>query len=101
MVREAASHFVFNQVMRSMRSIFPTVWVVLRPYISAGMLSGQAVRAPRSKGSIESLAPSLIADVTAQLRPWCRQVKVHVSLSLGREPQIGFRSSIFHPIKGA
>ena len=92
MVREAASHFVFNQVdALNAFNLSNSLELVLRPYISAGMLVGPGGKgAPRIQGNFDRnpLAPSLIADVTAQLRPWCRQVKVHVSLSLGREPQI-------------
>ena len=92
MVREAASHFVFNQVdALNAFNLSNSLELVLRPYISAGMLVGPGGKgAPRIQGNFDRnpLAPSLIADITAQLQPWCRQVKVHVALSLGREPQI-------------
>jgi hypothetical protein len=92
MIREAASHFVFTQV-NSMNAfnLSNSLQAVLRPFTSNGMLVGPGGEGPpKIRGSFDRNrdSPSLIADVTAQLQPWCRQIKVNVSLQQGLEPKI-------------
>jgi hypothetical protein len=92
MIREAASHFVFTNVNAlNAFNLSNTLRLVLRPYIAQGMLIGPGGNgAPKITGSFDRnpTAPALIADITAQLQPWCRQVKVGVSLQEGLEPKI-------------
>ena len=96
MIREAANHFVFTQVNAlNAFNLSNSIRSVLGPYTRKGLLVGpDGSGSPKIHGSFDRNpeAPSLIADVTAQLQPWCRSIKVRVSLKQGLEPLIELES---------
>jgi hypothetical protein len=37
-------------------------------------------------------APGLVANISAQIRPWCRDIKIRVGLRSGGTPEIEMRA---------
>jgi hypothetical protein len=81
---QAAEAFVFRPVdVAQGLALVLSLQETLRPFTAAGILLGpDGVGPPRITGDIDKSphTPGLLADVTAQVRPWCRGVNVRVAV---------------------
>jgi hypothetical protein len=86
-IRQTADAFVFRTVdVAQGLALVLSLQESLRPFASAGILLGpDGVGPPKITGDIDKSPnhPGLIADIAAQLRPWCRSVNLRVAVRAG------------------
>lgn len=92
----AAEQFVFKPVDSVHAfSLVTALDIVLRPFIEGGALVGPSGEgAPLLAGDTirDRAAPGLVAEISAQLRPWCQNVKVRVAVDPGQQPSVDISS---------
>ena len=88
----AAEQFVFRPVDSvNAFSLVTALDIVLRPFVEGGALVGPSGEGgPVLTGDTirNRDAPGLVAEISAQLRPWCQDVKVRVAVDPGQQPSI-------------
>lgn len=88
----AAEQFVFRPVDQVQAfSLVTALDMVLRPFIEGGALVGpNGDGGPLLAGDTvrDREAPGLVAEIAAQLRPWCQDVRVRVAVDPGQQPAV-------------
>ncbi len=88
----AAEQFVFRPVDQVQAfSLVTALDMVLRPFIEGGALVGPSGEGgPLLAGDTvrDRDAPGLVAEISAQLRPWCQDVRVRVAVDPGQQPAV-------------
>ncbi len=88
----AAEQFVFRPVDQVQAfSLVTAIDIVLRPFIEGGALVGPGGEGgPLLAGNTirDRDAPGLVAEIAAQLRPWCQDVRVRVAVDPGKQSQV-------------
>ena len=67
----------------------------IRPFVQAGVLVGPDASGPpivTTEMIRDPNAPGLVANISAQVRPWCRDIKIRVGLRSGGTPEIEMRT---------
>jgi hypothetical protein len=67
----------------------------IRPFVQAGVLVGPDAAGPPTVTTEmirDPSAPGLVANISAQIRPWCRDIKIRVGLRSGGTPEIEMRA---------
>jgi hypothetical protein len=91
-VRRATEPFVFRPVQgMELYALTSALTLALEPYQLSGVLVGPAGEgAPEIDGSVDRTAetPGFLIEITAQLRPWCHQVRMKVTLHQNQDPSV-------------
>ena len=91
-IRRATEPFVFRPVQgMELYALTSALTLALEPYQISGVLTGPAGEGgPEISGAVirDADTPGFLVDVTAQLRPWCHQVRMKVTLHQNQEPSV-------------
>ena len=91
-VRRATEPFVFRPVQgMELYALTSALTLALEPYQLAGVLVGPTGDGgPEIDGSVvrDALVPGFLVEITAQLRPWCHQVRMKVTLQQNQDPSV-------------
>lgn len=95
-VRLAAEEFVFRPVTSSESlALVAALDIVLRPFVQSGLLTGPSgTGSPAISGSLDPdpSKPSLIAELSAAVRPWARHLRVRVGVDPGVSATVEVRA---------
>lgn len=91
-VRRATEPFVFRPVQgMELYALTSALTLALEPYQLSGVLVGPTGEgAPEIDGSVvrDAETPGFLIEITAQLRPWCHQVRMKVTLHQNQDPSV-------------
>ncbi|MBL8618894.1 MAG: hypothetical protein JNM72_25005 [Deltaproteobacteria bacterium] len=91
-IRRATEPFVFRPVQgMELYALTSALTLALEPYQISGVLTGpDGEGGPDINGVVirDADTPGFLIDVAAQLRPWCHQVRMKVTLHQNQEPSV-------------
>jgi len=91
-VRQASEPFVFRPLQgMELYALVSALTLALEPFQVAGVLAGPGGEGgPEISGGIvrDSELPGFNIEITAQLRPWCHQVRMKVTLQQNQDPSV-------------
>ena len=96
-IRFAAERYVFRPVDQAEAfGLQSSLETVLQPFIAGGVMVGpNGVGQPlfAAQPVVDRAAPSLVADIAAQVRPWCQDVRVRVAVDPGQGAEVNITTT--------
>ena len=96
-IQFAAQRFVFRPVDQAQAfGLQTSLEAVLQPFIDGGVMVGPNGLGPplfAAAPVADRAAPSLVADIAAQVRPWCQDVRVRVAVDPGQGAEVNLTTS--------